>query len=125
MKVSLSSLKNILQNNVCEIAFTKRRPKPGDRLVRNMICTLDNSILNSVNGRITLNYKPTTGAPKYNPEAKNLLPVWDILMQNWRMVNMDSCELIKTIPGNDDFWKYFNENIITMTGDAKLNYMGT
>ena len=125
MKVSLSSLKNILQNNVCEIAFTKRRPKPGDRLVRNMICTLDNSILNSVNGRITLNYKPTTGAPKYNPESKNLLPVWDILMQNWRMVNMDSCELIKTIPGNDDFWKYFNENIITMTGDAKLNYMGT
>ena len=47
MKVTLSSLKNILQTNACEIAFTKRRPKPGDRLVRNMLCTLDNSILNT------------------------------------------------------------------------------
>jgi|TARA_R110000803_G_scaffold208497_1_gene277207 hypothetical protein len=125
MKVTLSSLKNILQTNACEIAFTKRRPKPGDRLVRNMLCTLDNSILNSVNGRITLNYKPPGGAPKYNPESKNLLLVWDIIMQSWRMVSMDSCEINKTIPGNDEFWKYFNENILTMTGDEKLNYMGT
>ena len=125
MKVTLSSLKNILQTNACEIAFTKRRPKPGDRLVRNMLCTLDNSILNSVNGRITLNYKPPSGAPKYNPESKNLLLVWDIIMQSWRMVSMESCEIINTIPGNDEFWEYFNERIINMTGDEKLNYMGT
>jgi hypothetical protein len=125
MKVTLSSLKNILQTNVCEIAFTKRRPKPGDRSVRNMLCTLDNSILNSVNGRITLNYKPPSSAPKYNPESKNLLLVWDIIMQSWRMVSMESCEIINTIPGNDEFWEYFNERIINMTGDEKLNYMGT
>ena len=57
MKVNLPSLRNKLQNNVCEIIFEKRRPKPGDSIQRRMLCTLDESLLNSVNGRTTLNYK--------------------------------------------------------------------
>ena len=125
MKIGLASLKSTLRSNVCEILFARRRPRAGRSPSRKMLCTLDQSILNSVNGRITLNYKPPGGAPKYNPESKNLLLVWDIIMQSWRMVSMDSCEIIKTIPGNDEFWKYFNENILTMTGAEKLNYMGT
>ena len=34
-------------------------------------------------------------------------------------------DIINTIPGNDDFWKYFNENILTMEADEKRQYMGT
>ena len=125
MKVNLASLKNVLQSNVCEIVFAKRRPKPNDSPTRRMLCTLDQSILNSVNGRITLNFKPPSGPPKYNPESKNLLLVWDILMQGWRMVSCDDVEIVNTIPGNDDFWTYFNENILTMEADEKRQYMGT
>ena len=64
MKVNLPTLKNKLQNNVCEIIFEKRRPKPGDSSQRKMLCTLDQTLLNSVNGRTTLNYKPPSGPPK-------------------------------------------------------------
>ena len=124
MRVSLPNLKSKLQSNVCEIIFEKRRPKPGDSSSRRMLCTLDESLLNSVNGRTTLNYKPPSGAPKYNPEARNLLPVWDIMMQSWRMVSLDNCEIVNTIPEND-FFEYFNENIYPMTADEKRAYMGT
>lgn len=118
-KIGLLSLKQTLQSNVCEIRFAKRR----EAAFRNMLCTLDQNILNSVNGRTTLNYKPPSGPPKYNPESKNLLLVWDIFMQDWRMVSMDDCNLIKTIPSND-FWEYFNNNIYTMTVEEKNQFMG-
>lgn len=125
MKVNLANLKQTLLSNVCEIVFAKRRPKPNDAPSRRMLCTLDPSILNSINGRITLNFKPPSGPPKYNPESKNLLLVWDILMQGWRMVNCDNVEITNTIPGNEEFWKYFNDNILTMEADEKRQYMGT
>lgn len=124
MRVNLPNLKNKLQSNVCEIIFEKRRPKPGDSSSRRMLCTLDESLLNSVNGRTTLNYKPPSGAPKYNPETRNLLPVWDIMMQSWRMVSLDNCEIVNTIPENE-FFEYFNEKIYPMTADEKRAYMGT
>jgi|TARA_A100000172_G_scaffold80391_1_gene69820 hypothetical protein len=124
MKVNLPTLKNKLQNNVCEIIFEKRRPKPGDSSQRKMLCTLDQSLLNSVNGRTTLNYKPPSGPPKYNPESKNLLLVWDIIMQSWRMVSMDNCQLVNEI-AEDKFFEYFNESIYPMTAEQKRIYMGT
>lgn len=124
MRVNLASLKGTLQNNVCEIIFEKRRPKPGDSSQRRMLCTLDENLLNSVNGRTTLNYKPPSGPPKYNTAEKNLLPVWDIMMQGWRMVSLDKCEIVNTIPENE-FFEYFNQNIYPMSADEKRNYMGT
>ena len=124
MKVSLPNLKNTLQSNVCEIIFEKRRPKPGDSSQRRMLCTLDESLLNSVNGRTTLNYKSPSGPPKYNPGIKNLLPVWDIMMQGWRMVSLDNCEIINTIP-EEEFFEYFNKNIYPMSADEKRRDMGT
>jgi hypothetical protein len=87
-----------------------------------MLCTLDANLLNSVNGRLSLNYKPASGVLPYNAAAKNLLPVWDIFMQDWRMVNMNECNLINTIK-SEDFWEYFNTNLITMTPYQKIAYM--
>jgi RecB family endonuclease NucS len=124
MKTNLANLKTTLQGNVCEILFEKRRPKPGDSSQRRMLCTLDQTLLNSVNGRTTLNYRPPTQAPKYNPESKNLLPVWDIIMQDWRMVNLDNCQILNTI-AEDNFFEYFNESIYPMSADEKRAYMGT
>ncbi len=119
VKIGLLSLKQTLANNVCEIRFAKRRAAA----FRSMLCTLDQSILNSVNGRTTLNYKPPSGPPKYNPESKNLLLAWDIFMQDWRMISMENCDLIKTIP-NNDFWEYFNNTIYSMTVEEKNQFMG-
>jgi hypothetical protein len=89
-----------------------------------MLCTLDENLLNSVNGRLSLNFRPSTAIMPYNAEAKNLLPVWDIFMQDWRMVNMDECDLVETIK-REDFWKYFNEKLIPMSPQQKIQYMDT
>jgi len=122
MKTTLPNLKNLLSQNVCEIVFARRRPKPDKPPVRRMLCTLDDNILNSTNGRLSLNYKPPGGAMPYNPETKNLLLVWDIFMQDWRMVNMDACDLVNTIPENE-FWNYFNNTLLKMSPQQKMTYM--
>ena len=61
---------------------------------------------------------------KRRPKPGDLLPVWDIMMQSWRMVNMDNCEIVNEI-SEDNFFEYFNEKIYPMTADEKRNYMGT
>jgi hypothetical protein len=122
MKTTLPSLKALLIENVCEVVFVRRRPKANKPPLRRMLCTLDERILNSTNGRLSLNYKPTSGLMPYNAESKNLLPVWDIFMQDWRMVSMDNCDLVTTIK-EEDFWKYFNDTLLPMSPAQKSAYM--
>jgi len=122
MKTTLQGLRTVLRENVCEIVFIRRRPKPGKPPMRRMLCTLDDRILNSENGRLALNYKPAGGPMPYNTDAKNLLPVWDIFMQDWRMVSMDNCDIVTTIK-EQDFWKYFNDTLLKMSPEQKIGYM--
>jgi hypothetical protein len=89
-----------------------------------MLCTLDYNLLTSTNGRLSLNFAPSSNILPYNALSKNLLPVWDIFMQDWRMVNMDDCNLITTM-NQEDFWKYFNDVLITMSPQQKMQYMDT
>ena len=65
---------------------------------------------------------PKTGA-KYNPDAKNIVITWDIFMQNFRCVSLESCELISLIPADDEFWLYFAEKIARMSAGEKQTFM--
>ena len=123
MRVNLGQLWNILQNNVVEVKFARRVDKPGSPATRRMLCTNSYSLLNSNDGRITLNFRPPTHYPKYNPKTKNLIVTWDIFMQNFRTINIDSCELLVTVPANDQFWEYFRENLAEMNQADKINFM--
>jgi len=123
MLVSTTSLKPILQNAACEVRFPRRRPVPGRGPTRRMLCTNSNVILNSIDGRITLNYRPSTKAPKFDPNAKNLVIAWDIFMQDYRCINCDSCELIATIPAGEAFWTYFKNNIVKLSQQQKITFM--
>lgn len=123
MLVSLTSLKSVLQNNVCEIKFARRRLKPGRSNTRRMLCTNAQSVLNSVNGRVTLNYRPTTRPPTFNPNQKNLVIAWDIFMQNYRCINCNSCDLITSIPAGPAFWDYFRNNLMKLTPAQKIAFM--
>lgn len=124
MRISLGSLKNLLENNVCEIKFARRRPVEGEPATRRMLCTNSVQLLNSVNGKVLLNYKQPRRMPKFNPVNKNLIITWDIFMQDFRCINMESCELIKTIPvANDEFWKYFNDSLRFMSVIEKERFM--
>ena len=123
MRIALPSLARLLQNNVAEIKFVRRNPKPGKPASRRMLCTNSGDLLTSTKGRMALNFKPTYNPPEYNPAQKNLIITWDIFMQGYRTINMDSCELISSIPANDQFWNYFTEELTNMTAQEKIAFM--
>ena len=122
MRIALQTLKTLLESNVLEIKFTRRKPKPGAGRTRRMFCTTSNTLLNSDNGRRVLGFEPTNKPLRFNPAAKNLVVVWDLFKRGNRMVNVDSCDLIATIPANDEFWRYYNENLSKMTAGEMENF---
>jgi len=127
MRLGRGSLALLLIKNVAEVKFRRRIQKPGFKSERRMLCTLDRLLLNSIGGKNILNFKPPTGQLKYNPAAKNLLVVWDIFLQNWRMINCDDVDVVAVIqstPANK-WWEYFNEHILPMSAQQKATFNNT
>lgn len=122
---SFTELRNLLLENVLDIRFLRRTPKPGSGSTRRMLCTNSTNLLNSYNGKLILGYAAPTQYPKFDPQAENIIITWDILMQNYRCINVDNCTIIQKLPANDEFWKYFNENVYTMSTSQKINFMNT
>ena len=125
MIVGLSNLKSMLLSNVCEVKFARRNPKPGRPASRRMLCTNNVQLLNSVEGRTVLNYRPPRQAPDYNPNQENLIITWDILMQDFRTINCDTVDLITTLEADETFWVYINEKIAPMSAGEKMAFMNT
>ena len=125
MIVGLSNLKSMLLNKVCEVKFARRNPKPGRPASRRMLCTNNVQLLNSVEGRTVLNYRPPRQAPEYNPNQENLIITWDILMQDFRTINCDTVDLITTLEADETFWVYINEKIAPMSSGEKMAFMNT
>lgn len=123
MKIALSTLKTVLRNNVCEVRFQRRRPKPGFPPYRRMLCTNSLTLLSSVEGRLALNYRRAVKRPKFNPDTKNIAITWDIFMQDYRCISVDNCNLIATLPANKKFWPYFNEKLARMSASQKTDFM--
>jgi len=123
MRLSLGGLSALLKTNAAEIRFRRRRPGPTP--FRRMLCTNDLQLLQSMPGKLALNYRRPTGLPPYNPTQYNLLCVWDIFMQDFRMVPVDAAEVIAVLPTNppDQFWNYFNEKLSTMSAMEKVSFM--
>jgi hypothetical protein len=123
MKVQYSSLNSDLLNNVCEVRFLKRTSPPGQLEYRRMLCTKNYQLLSSINGKLTLNFREATRQKVINEAVKNVLVVWDILMQDYRIISLDDCDLITKIPADETFWEYFNKNIYPMSTNQKVNFM--
>lgn len=121
-----STLQQILNNSVSEVKFNRKRPKPGVAATRRMLCTLDVRLLESELGKQVLNYKPATGTLKYDPSTRGLLCVWDIFVQDWRMINTETCSIVTSINTGEDaaeFWSYFNTVILPMSSAAKAAFI--
>lgn len=122
MRIGASTLTVLLENNVLEIKFKRRRIKPGAPATRRMLCTNCAILLNSEAGRTTLHYRPSGNNIKFSPGAKNLVIAWDIFKQDYRAISVDNCELISQMPVSGDgadFWEYFNTTIYPMTPQQK------
>jgi hypothetical protein len=125
MKASLPTIKSLLLSNVVEIKFYRRRLKLGSAPTRRMLCTNSLSLLNSTEGRLALNYRRAINMPKFDPNAKDLIITWDIIMQDYRCINMTACDLIQVIPANQLFWKFFNEKLAGLSAPQKISFMNT
>lgn len=125
MIVPQQTLESLLLSNVLDLRFTRRIPVAGKPATRRMICTKSFELLNSTNGKIVLNYTPPRHGKKINEAITNTCIVWDLLMQNYRVVSADQVDVIREIPANDEFWKVFNAEILPMSVDQKINFMNS
>lgn len=123
MRVSANQLTLLLQQNVVEVKFTRRRPKQGAPSFRRMLCTNSFSLLNSTKGRVALNYTPPTHRLDYNPTLKGLVVTWDIFMQDYRQIPAAAADIISVIPANDEFWEYYNTVLGFMGQKQKIDFM--
>jgi hypothetical protein len=123
MAISIQTLENLLLNNVLDLRFTRRVLLPNKPGSRRMLCTKSYDLLNSTNGRIVLNYKPPSSGKQFNENKNNACIVWDILMQDYRIVSVDQVSIIRQIPANEEFWTFFNKEIYTLTTEQKILYM--
>jgi len=116
-QIQRAELSTLLDHHVCEIVFVRRRPEraPTRPEVRRMICTTSQFLLNSDNGIKSLNFHLPKTARRLDEVKHNICVVWDIFMQDYRNVSMDTCYLRQIIPDDDTFWKYYNDALYTMT----------
>lgn len=119
------SLEALLLNNVVDLRFARRRLQPGRPATRRMLCTKSFGLLNTTNGKIVLNYKPPRGKKQFNEAANDACIVWDIMMQDYRIVSMDSVNVLRVIPATDEFWEFFNKEVYPLSTDKKIEYMDT
>jgi hypothetical protein len=125
MIVTQQTLETLLLNNVLDLRFT-RRIKTNDKApTRRMICTKSFELLNSTNGKIVLNYTPPKHQKQLDEAKSNVCIVWDILMQDYRIVSADQVDVLREMPANEGFWKTFNEEIYPMSTDQKIQFMNS
>ena len=135
--LSREGLWKVAKVNVLEIRFV-RRDKNRKPRQRRMLMTLDPLLLNSHAGKKILNFRKPNFPPAYDAASKNLLFVWDIVMQDWRAVPVESTVIVRAIPtrspknpNNDiqtrkaqaDWWEFFNSTILKMTPGQKSAFM--
>ncbi len=128
MRMSPAALKSLLQTNVAEIKFARRRPKPDGSDSRRMLCTNCRMFLNTFSAREVFHYTPPTNEPRYNDVSKGLVIAYDLIMQGYRAVNATSADVITVIPVYtekmiDEFWVYFNKNILPLKTQQKTDFM--
>jgi len=121
--MDVGTLESLLLSNVLDVRFVRRRPIKGKPLTRRMLCTKSYDLLNTTNGKVVLNYRPPKNGHQFSENKKGALVVWDILMQDYRVVSTENVQIINTIPANNDFWEYFNKNIFVLNTEQKINFM--
>lgn len=122
-------LQSKLLQNVCILYILYRHPVKGRNRHRRMLCTNSYDLLNSVDGKLTLGYRAPKGIPPYDPKQHNLITTWDILMQDYRNINMDECYLnyeypVVTQDQKNKFWlELFNKTFYLMSTQEKMGWM--
>jgi hypothetical protein len=125
-----SSVQQMLANNVVELTFVRRHEKLGWGNVRGLLGTTNFALLNGPFGNQVVHFRPPSGKGMgYNYKAKNLCVVWDFFRQEYRVFGAEEVNIRQlfdlTIPEEEEaFYTWFNDYIITMSAQQKLDFMG-
>lgn len=122
--MTVSGLTQICDTHLVELKFN-RRTKNVVPPIRRMLCTRDQILLNSALSKQIFNFVPPTQPHPYNAASKGLVTVFDILMQYWRNIPADQCEVIMAVPTKPQqrFWEFFDKKIRSMTTLQKEQFM--
>jgi len=126
--MSYSDVQGLFASHVVELVAIRRNYKPGKGPIRAFFCTNSKALLNSIVGKTALHFRAPTHPPPYDARAKNLLTTWDILMQDWRNINLNNYAIREILPlkNKEDismFWGYFSYILKPMTAQEKITFM--
>lgn len=124
----MDGIDKLFATHVVELVAVRRNPKMGKNPIRAFFATNNYPLLNSIPGKVTLHFRAPTHPPPYNAKAKNLKTVWDILMQDWRNVNLNSYAIREVLPIRNQeeismFWGFFSAALKPMTTNEKIAFM--
>ena len=137
----MSSYSNMLQlysRNIVEVKVIRRRPKSqrmnidlnraGIGPTRKFLCTTNRLLLNSIAGKAAFHFRAPTQRPPYNAKDYNLVTVYDLLMQDWRQVNLNSDKILAAMPVTNKeeiavFWEYFATVLSKWSSNQKSMFM--
>jgi hypothetical protein len=125
---SYEGLVQLYATHVVEVKVVRRNPKMGRGPTRRFLCTNSPILLNSIAGKSVFNFRAPTKRPPYNAKSYNLLTVYDLLMQDYRQVNLDTDVVLAGIPIRNEvelgeFWKVFEANIRRWSISNKQMFM--
>ena len=126
--MAYSDLQKLFATHVLEVQAVRRIPKIGKGHIRGFLCTNSWPLLNSIPGKAALHFKARTKPPPYNAESKALITTWDILMQNWRNINLRDYVILDGMPVRNEqeiaiFWAYFEAVLKKMSTGSKMAFM--
>jgi hypothetical protein len=128
--VQNSQLQSRLGQEVLELTFVRRHPKLGWSNVRAIIGTTNYSLLNGMFGKQVLLFQPPKGVGMgYDYRSKGLCVIWDIFRQEYRVFGAEQVSIrqqwsVRTEEEQEIFEKYFYDNLINMSNQDKLDFMG-
>ena len=122
------NLIGLFGTHVVELVAVRRNPKPGKGPIRAFFATNNWGLLNGIAGKTALHFRAPTHPPPYSAKAKNLFTTWDILMQDWRNINLNNYAIrevlpLKTAEDISMFWQYFAFILKPMTAEEKTTFM--
>jgi len=112
--MNYDGLKQLYASHVVEVKVIRRNTKPGFGPRRKFICTNSPLLLNSIAGKTAFHFTAPSQRPPFNAEAYNLITVYDLLIQAYRNVNLDTDVILAAMPIRNEaeltqFWEYFTQ----------------
>ena len=127
----MSSYRNYLTlyaTHVVEVKVIRRNTKLGRGMTRKFLSTNSRLLLDSIAGMTAFHFKALINPPPYNAQSRNLLTAYDLLMQDYRNINLDTDTVLGAMPIRNEeelnnFWQYFATNLSKWSSSNKQMFM--